>query len=165
MDAFFLLIKDYQVIFSSAVAIGSTFFIVRGNRKTAAMTNATNVVREIGQDLMVQEGLRYIRNWHKEGNKASIGCLSGNCDEDMKDQKAAIFHVLNQYEKLAVGINNGIYSEKVVKESSAGTIIHLYSVTKPLIDVCRTTSSRPTIWQEIEILAKKWDKKPLKKKY
>lgn len=158
------LIKDFQIIISSAIAIGSAFYIVRGNRNTAAMTNATGVIREISQDDLLQKGLRFIRQWNKDGNNNSIACLvaSGSSDEDHKEKRSAIYHVLNQYEKIAVGVHNNIYSEKVIKESSAGTIVHLISVTQPLIDACRTESNRDTIWQEIECLAKTWKAKPLR---
>lgn len=158
-------IKEFQVIISSTLAILSAFYIVSGNRKTAAMTNATSVIREISQDKVLQDGLKIVRDWNKNGNKASISCLatpSESDDEEHKAKRTAIFHVLNQYEKIAVGVHNGIYSEKVIKESSAGTIVHMINVVQPLIDACRNDSNRHTIWQEIECLAKKWKDKPLK---
>ncbi len=161
--SFWEYIKEYQVIISSTLAILSAFYIVSGNRKTAAMTNATNVIREISQDELLQEGLKVIRDWNKTKSGTSISCLSNGSDqEEDKKNRSAIFHVLNQYEKIAVGVHNGIYSEKIIKESSCGTIVHMVSVVQPLIDACRNDSNRHTIWQEIECLAKRWKKKPLK---
>lgn len=161
----FEILKSYQVIISSAIAIGSTFFIVRGNRKTAAMTNAANIIREMSKDDDLKDGITAINQWDSNGVGDGIEKLaSSKCKEDYKDIKSKIVYVLNQYEHLAVGINNGIYSEEIVKQNSYGTVVNIISTTMPMIQKVRSISRRNTIWQEIECLANKWEQTPLKPK-
>lgn len=177
-----LFIQDYQVLISSSVAIGCAYLMVRGNRKTAAMSNTTSILNTIKQDEVMQQGIRYINGWDDTNKTTSIAilvklkpcsnkddcdksqCATEGCRDKYGDMSDAVFRVLNQYEHIAVGIRNNIYNEDIIKESSCNTIVNLVRISKPLIDRCRTVYNRPTIWQEIEELADKWSQKPLKLK-
>lgn len=175
-------IQDYQILISSSVAIGCAYLMVRGNRKTAAMSNTTSILDTIKQDEVMQRGIKYINGWDDANKTLSISilvklkpcpngsdcnqsqCAVEGCRDTYGDMSDAVFRVLNQYEHIAVGIKNSIYSEEILKESSCNTIINLVRISKPLIDRCRTVYCRPTIWQEVELLAEKWNQKPLKVK-
>lgn len=177
-----LFIQNYQVLISSSVAIGCAYLMVRGNRKTAAMSNTTSILNTIKQDAVMQQGIKYINGWDDTNKTVSISILvklkpcpnKGDCDKSQcategcrdkyGDMSDAVFRVLNQYEHIAVGIRNNIYSEEIIKESSCNTIVNLVRISQPLINRCRTIYQRPTIWQEIEALANKWSQKPLKLK-
>ncbi len=156
------LVKDYQVLISSAAAICSTFYIVRNNRRIAAQKNAVEIVRAINQDPLMQDGLKLIRK-HHEASDHDIAILAEmDLDDEKREEKKKVLYVLNQYEHLAVGIKHKTYDEKIVKQSSYGTIVNLEKECRSLIERARSISKRDTIWCNIQSLAQRWDKKPLK---
>lgn len=162
--AFWEVVKNYQVLISSAAALGSTFFIIRNSRLVVAKKNSTDVVQKLAKDDRTLAGLRIIRKYHLD-DKKTVSCFAeGNLKEEEKTDRDDVFHALNQYEHLAVGIKNKIYHEKTIRECSYSTVISLYNECKPLIDRARSIESRDSIWYEIEQLAKRWKAKPLKLK-
>ncbi len=159
--AFFDIVKDYQVLISSAAAIGSTFYIVHHNRSIASKKSAVDVVQAINKDPLMQEGLKVIRAHHNASDH-DISLLAENPENDeIRDDRAKVFYVLNQYEHLAVGIKNKTYDETIVKQSSYGTIVNLERECRSLISRARAKENRDSIWAELEWLAKKWNNNPL----
>ncbi len=111
----------------------------------------------------MQEGLKLIRK-HHEASDHDIALLAEmKLSDEQREEKKKVFYVLNQYEHLAVGIKNKTYDEKIIKESSHGTIVNLEKECRTLIERARSISKRDTIWCDIQHLAQRWDKKPLRK--
>ena len=80
------------------------------------------------------------------------------------DEAIAIRYVLNFWENVAVGVNNGIFSERILKESSYNTLLNAYEKTKPFIEEVNKGKRTKTIYQELSLLAKRWEKNKLKPK-
>lgn len=71
--------------------------------------------------------------------------------------------LLNKYEFTAQGIRNAAFEEKIYKSMQYSTIMRIWKRSKPLIEEIRRIEEIETIYQEFEWLAKRWEKKPLKK--
>jgi Domain of unknown function (DUF4760) len=63
---------------------------------------------------------------------------------------------------MSICINAGIYDEAMLKKSWYTLVMKTYECTQPMIAQARSTENKPTLLQEFESLAKKWEKNPLK---
>jgi|TARA_R110002167_G_scaffold95474_3_gene254198 hypothetical protein len=77
------------------------------------------------------------------------------------DEALSIRYILNFYEYLAVGINNKVYDESILKESMYTSLINVYERCESFIDVIRKNGQK-TAFCNFEGLAKNWVSKPLK---
>jgi len=74
-------------------------------------------------------------------------------------------YVLNHWEYVSVGIQSGIYDEKMLKNASYNTVVSLFKYARPFIEAVRENNGRPTLYQEMQWLAERWEKAgPPKKK-
>ncbi|MCD2772789.1 DUF4760 domain-containing protein, partial [Pseudomonas aeruginosa] len=86
--------------------------------------------------------------------------------EDRRESEEAneIRYVLNHWERICVGINQGIYCEKMLREANYSTVMKLYEQAEPFIRAIREIEKKKTFYQELEKLHSKWVKKPLAEK-
>ena len=75
-----------------------------------------------------------------------------------------IIEVLNFREFVSVGINTGIIGEKVYKRAYCSVMIRDWKLLKSTIFSIREKQNKQTLFQDFEILAKRWEKSPLKEK-
>lgn len=75
-----------------------------------------------------------------------------------------IRYVLNHYERIAIGIQEGIYDESMLKKASYSSVRNLHDQAKPFIDGVRDSEKTKTYYQEFEWLVERWKNKPLKSK-
>ncbi|MED6317084.1 MULTISPECIES: DUF4760 domain-containing protein [Psychrobacter] len=80
-------------------------------------------------------------------------------DEKLKDD---IHYVLNYYEFISLGIREGAFEENLFKNLHYSSFMKLWKFSQPLIIQIRTLSNKDTIYQEIEWLATKWKREPIK---
>lgn len=94
----------------------------------------------------------------KEGNHLSqhIANIDG---EECK----AILKVLNNQEFIAVGIRMGAFNEDVYKEMQCSNVLKLWNAAKGFVAEFREQTKKQTIFQDLETLADKWEKNPIKK--
>lgn len=64
----------------------------------------------------------------------------------------SIIAVLNDYELLSTGIQNGIYDLQIVKKYDASTLKRIWSNALPFIAALRNRTNIPTLWKEFELL-------------
>ena len=88
-------------------------------------------------------------------------CPDFNDPAHTADREAFRF-VLNFYEFIAVGIRNGDFDEKMMIDSSRGTIIALFKCCEKQIYAIRNTRSRQSTYEHIEWLYKRWTKESKK---
>lgn len=83
---------------------------------------------------------------------------------DPVDQKAkdAVKYVLNHWERVAVGIVQGIYHEEILRQSNRSNVVSLYKKAKPFIDAVRYKEQKDTFYRHFEKMAMSWDDRPLK---
>lgn len=68
--------------------------------------------------------------------------------------------VLNHYEFVAAGIRNGDVDETLVRDSERGSILTLFERSTEYIESMRDTRRRRSIYEHLEWLHKRWEKKP-----
>ncbi len=78
------------------------------------------------------------------------------------DETRAVKYVLNHWERICVGINEGIYHEEMLRQANRTNVVNLYRKAKPFIDAVRHQTGKKTFYKDFEKLALKWEKKPLK---
>lgn len=84
-------------------------------------------------------------------------------DLNHKD-RALINYALNHYEYVSTGIQSGIYDEEMLKRASFNTIVRVRNQSREFITGVREKTGRYTIFQELDWLADRWEKAPLKPK-
>ncbi len=82
-------------------------------------------------------------------------------ESDIRD---AILTILNQYEFVASGINEGAFCKGLYKRLQYGVVTKDYDKLEGFISELRRANKHPTLFQEFETLAKRFKKKPLKKR-
>ncbi|WPP00558.1 DUF4760 domain-containing protein [Pseudomonas sp. HR96] len=87
-------------------------------------------------------------------------------DQVGTDEAKSIRYVLNHWEYVSVGVQAGIYDEKMLWNASYNTLVGLHRNARPFIDALREASGRSTLFQEVQWLAERWDYlgPPIKKK-
>ena len=79
-------------------------------------------------------------------------------------QAAQIRYVLNHWERIAVAVQAGTYCEKIIKKAACSTFLSLHMQATPMILAIREATGKKTYYQEIDWLAARWNKAPLKVK-
>ena len=83
---------------------------------------------------------------------------SNEAGEKLRDE---YHYVLNRYEFVALGIRSGAFDEGMYKDLQYSNFMKLWRIVNPLVQEVRRTTTKYTIYQEIEWLAKRWEKAPI----
>lgn len=83
-------------------------------------------------------------------------------DNQSREDASAIRSILNDYEITALGIKCGILDEKIFRLWFETSFLNDYEKLRPFIVTIRLQNSRYFV--EMEQLAKKWKKRPIKHK-
>ena len=69
----------------------------------------------------------------------------------------------NQLEFIAVGIRLGVFDEAIYKELSHSNVVETWRTVSGFACELRRQTEFPTLFQDLENLAKKWEKDPIKR--
>lgn len=83
---------------------------------------------------------------------------SKNIEKEIFENNEAIRYVLNRHEMLAIAIDLGAVSEKMVKRYQRGIIITDWNRAKEYIEMIRKYGSAPSAYIEFQSLALKWER-------
>lgn len=128
-------------------------------RSLARKKQAADLLFASRSDLKLQAGAVCIEQHHDSSDK-NIRALAAK-DRMHEDDAKTIRHILNHFELISVGIQNGIYDETIIKESWCGILVRTYEQALPFIQACRQRDGKETLYQEFEWLALRWKKNPL----
>lgn len=80
--------------------------------------------------------------------------LAAWADKDKigEETTLAIIAVLNDYELLSTGIQNGIYDFEIVRQYDASTLKRVWKNALPFVAALRNRTNVPTLWKEFELL-------------
>jgi len=148
-------IRGASLLIGVLVAIVS----VRTARQLARKKQAADVIFAIRNDKGLSDGFSRVTSLH-DGNDN----MRKFADNMLSPEATEMRYVLNHFEYVSVCIQKGIFDEHLIKDCSYGTVIKLYKQALPFIEAVREKHARPTIWQELEWLANRWEKAPLKKR-
>ncbi|MDF1618956.1 DUF4760 domain-containing protein [Pseudothioclava nitratireducens] len=121
------------------------------NRKVAAQ-QALDQLKGSPVLSKLQSRFRYID--HKE--VIPLGELRAAFEAD-PDLQPDLYELLNSYEKLARGVNLGIYDEEVIRVGRRGAMSKAYVAFREVIDARRTDYGAPNAWLELERLVLRWE--------
>lgn len=129
-------------------------------RATARKKQSADVIFATRSDELLQKGVRLIREeaLHIQSNIRKYA----NAPDSNSENAAAIRYVLNHYENIAIGIQDGIYDEEMFKKASFSTIMEIRRHSETFITDVRVTAQRETLYQEFCWLCTRWKKYPLK---
>lgn len=131
-------------------------------REVARKKQSADLLFTTRNDEKLQKGLAVIRQYHDASDK-NLRSLAD--PEKFEDPDAVcIRYVLNHFEVVSIGIQAGIYDERMLKWSWQNLLVATYDRTEPLIKAVRERKASPTALQEFQWLAMRWKASPLKKK-
>lgn len=72
-----------------------------------------------------------------------------------------IRYVLNHWERIAIGVQEGTYCERIIKKAHCSSVLSLHEQATPMIRAIREATGKQTYYQEIDWLITRWKKKGL----
>lgn len=78
------------------------------------------------------------------------------------EEKRAILLVLNNHEFVAVGIREGVFQESVYKEMQCSNVLKIWDAARGFVHEVRRMEGKETIFQDLEKLAERWKRKPIR---
>lgn len=95
-----------------------------------------------------------------DANGSIKNLLDATSPEDIKSLEL-VKYVLNHWERVAVGIVQGIYHEEMLRQSNRSNVVSLYKKAKPFIEAVRFKAGSDTFYRHFEKMAISWDERPL----
>lgn len=147
---------------NAALAIGVLVAVksVNSMKQTARRTQTAVLLFGTRSDEQLSKGYKRLQALHDSPDQ-NIRVFAKPEKRDSEEAND-IRYVLNHWERVCVGINQGIYCEKMLREANHGTVTNLYDRAKPFIEAVRAEEGRQTYYQELQHFAERWKDKPLK---
>lgn len=143
-----------------AVASIIALTAIYSNRQISRKKNSLDTILTIKADENLRDCLAIIRKIHNNPNEQIEKYAYGG--NSTTNEAKSIRYVINFYEYLAVGIENKVFDEPLLKESIYTTLTTVYTRCESFISTIRK-DGHETAMCNFENLAKKWKKKPLRK--
>ncbi|OPA61754.1 DUF4760 domain-containing protein [Pseudomonas aeruginosa] len=124
-------------------------------RQTAKRKQSADLLFASRADKELMAGLRCLLQLHNNPN-SNIRKYADKAQSNTREAKS-IRYVLNHWEYVSVGVQAGIYDERMLWNASYSTVTGLHRHARPFIDALREASGRHTVYQEIQWLAERWE--------
>lgn len=140
-----------------AVAVRS----INMNRLIEREKETVQLLFNARNDDMLSGGMVLLERVHDDPNNN----IRAYGKEKKQDPEAVqIRYVLNHWERIAIAIRRGTYCEKIIKDASCSSLVSIHDQATPMIRAIRESTGKKTYYQELDWLASRWAKKPLKAK-
>lgn len=151
---------NFLILVGVAVATWSIF----SNRTITRRKQTAEMLLALRSDDKIGDGYKVLRTRHENKGKKSLEQLANPSEENEDELRDAdcTRYLLNHWETVAVGIKQGIYCKRILKEAHCTIICNMVNQAEPYIKKVRANTGKNTIWREIELLANEWVKNPLK---
>ena len=151
-------IQTLAIIISAVAAI----VLIWHNGKVAKSRAMIDLItaQKTDKDLVSASNLVYRLAREEPGSLGSY--VKDSEDEEVRKIRSAILLVLNNQEFIAVGIRLKAFDENVYKQLQYSNVITIWQATSSFIYAARKLHNKPTIFQDFEKLATRWNKKPIK---
>lgn len=154
-------------IFSSEAFRGATIFFgvvialtsVLSAKSTARKKQTADLLFGSRADKELGEGYKCLQKLHNDSG-SNIRSLAKKSRKNSVEANQ-IRYILNHWERIAVGLRQGIYDEKMLREANWNTVTRMYFQAQAYIDAVREIEKKDTYYQCLEALAKRWESKPL----
>lgn len=129
----------------------------------ARKKNAVDMIMRTQSDSRIETAYGKVRQMFGDGHDISSYAYPNKINENDQFKSSDLRYLLNHFEHVANGINQGIFDEETIKRSQFSTIVNLHRYSLPYITAIRTKHSRPTVYMELETIVTKWNRDPLQK--
>ncbi|WP_085637981.1 MULTISPECIES: DUF4760 domain-containing protein [unclassified Pseudomonas] len=147
--------RGFMIMTGVVVAITS----VISARNTARKKQTADMMFGTRSDDMLSEGYKCLQRLHNSDD-SNIRALAKD-GKKQSDDANQIRYVLNHWERIFVGLRQGIYDENMLREANYNTVLRTYAQARPYIEAVREEEQKNTYYQCLERAAKRWKKKPL----
>ena len=141
---------------ASIIAISA----IISNRQLAKKKNSLDTILVIKGDDKLKNAIGAIYKVHKDPTQ-SIETFAYD-ENAAKEEAQHIRYVLNFFEYLSVGVDEGVYAERILKNSMYSTVVNIYERCRPFVNIIRSQGQK-TAYCNFEKLAVKWENNPIKK--
>jgi len=149
------------------------------NRRQLAITEAYKTVSAVMDNISkIDNEIKYsekklsdryeIKDLHhffceKDNNGKLIKDDDNRCkiNPDKRYIRQYVVEMLNQYDKLALGVFNKTYDEQIIKEACQGVMIKAYKVFELYIKHLRKYFDRETLYIDLQNLVTKWEREEI----
>src|SRR5690606_19961859 len=114
-------------------------------RSTARKKQVADMLFASRGDEKLQRGCLVVKALHDDPTRNLRTMVD---DPEQKEELRDVFYLLIHFETVCVGIKNGIYDEKMVKDAWCTMMIDSYSYSLPVIESVRKRHQKDTIYQE-----------------
>lgn len=152
------LFRNFLILCGVVVAISS----VLSAKGTARRKQTADLLFGTRSDEELDKGYKRLRTLH-DATDDNVRAYS-HPDKRGTDATNEIRYALNHWERISVGITEGIYDERMLRQTNYSNVLTLYEHAEPFIRGVREFSGKDTYYQDLECLVESWKKKPLKKK-
>jgi len=149
------LIPSGAVLISAAVAVCAIAY----NGKMARIRATIDLVMHQRQDRELVKARKKVLSLHHSNAQFSKFAL---LEHSGTEENEAILAALNAHEFVAVGVREGAFDEKTYKRLRCSSLVRDWRALETYVAEFRKTRRLPTLYQEFEILAKRWIADPLK---
>ena len=150
------LVTAGAILISAGVAVCALVYNTKLLRKRATI----DLVMHQRGDPIYNKAKRKFLELHENTAQFSKFALKEHYGSEEND---AILVVLNSHEFVAMGVREGAFDEKTYKRLRWSSLVRDWNALETYVAEFRKSRERPTLFQEFELLAKRWKKDPLKK--
>ncbi|MCF5545084.1 DUF4760 domain-containing protein [Pseudomonas salomonii] len=150
------LFRNFLILIGVVVAITS----IVSNKTTARRKQTADLLFGTRTDKALIEGYHRLRSLHDatDDNVRSYAQPEKRASDAAND----IRYALNHWERISVGICEGIYDEEMLRKTNYSNVIALFEHAEPFIKGVREVSGKATYYQDLEAMVKRWEARPLK---
>lgn len=157
-------IQTLAIVLSTVAAVVAAIAavcLIRHNGSLARQSALINLITAQKTDFKLVDASNIVYRLSKS-NPGSLGSyVTDTEDEEKRKIRQAILLVLNNQEFIAVGIRLKAFDENVYKQLQYSSVISLWKATSSFIYAAREINSKPTIFQDFENLARRWEENPI----
>ena len=150
------LITAGAILFSAFIALGAIYYNQVLSRRRATI----DLVMHERMNPTLLAARKTVLELHSKDTDFSE--LAGK-ERANSDEAKAMLATLNALEFAAAGIRQGAFDEKIFKLVYFSVVLRDWNAFKGFIEELRKSRNRPTLYQEFQWLAERWQKKPLNK--
>lgn len=147
-------IQTGAFLLSAVAGVAVIYFNGRQARKRATIDLI--LYQKGNKDLL--ENTRTV--WALANENGTFGALAKDTESE---SCKCILKVLNSHEFVALGIRKKAFDENIYKLSQYSNVMKVWNASDGFIREIRSIENKPTLFQEIEWLACRWKKYPIRK--
>ena len=149
------LVTSGAIFISAVVAV----FAILYNSRIARRRATIDLVMHQRQNNDLVQAKKKVLKLHEGNAQFFKYALLENAGTEEND---CILEVLNAHEFVAAGIREGAFDELTYKRMQWSVLVRDWTAFETYVIEFRKSRARPTLYQEFELLAERWKKRPLK---